>query len=311
MLPVHTDLRHALDGRIRLGKDREQSVDEGVARMMRIGCHLSVAKGYPAAVREAPKLGANCFQYFTKNPRGFRGQKPLNTEEAATGRQLLEEFDVISIGHAPYLINLASGDDELFQLSIDALRQDLVIAEARGSHGVVVHCGKPKELGLDYGIARMQEGLTRVLEAAVPASVPILLENTAGQGSEIGYTIDQLLAIAEPFAANQVGFCFDTQHAFAAGILSLEDPRGSAGFNHPAYLARLQAIHLNDSKVSFGAKRDRHELLGQGFMGQSTLLNIVTDPRLAHVPFYLETPVKDQSQYAEEIATLRQWLPAS
>ncbi len=277
---------------------------------LRIGCHLSVAKGYPAAVGEAAKLGANCFQYFTKNPRGFRGQKPLNQDEAHLGRELMQSLDLVSVGHAPYLINLASGDDELLNLSIDALKQDLVIAYARGSHGVVVHCGKPKGDGVDYGIRRMHQALERVLSDDPPPEVPILLENTAGQGSEIGWSLEQLLQIAEPFTEAQVGFCLDTQHAFAAGILDPAKPREFAGFDHPDYFPRLKAIHLNDSKVPFAAKRDRHQLIGQGEMGDGMLRAILTDPRLSAVPFYLETPVTDQAEYAEEIAHCRQLLEA-
>ena len=273
---------------------------------MRIGCHLSVAKGYPAAVQEAPKLGANCFQYFTKNPRGFRGQKPLNQEEARQGRELIERLDLVSLGHAPYLINLAAPDEELFHLSVDALKKDLVIAHARGSHGVVVHCGKPKGEGLDYGIDRMHQALKAVLADNPPADVHILLENTAGQGSEIGYTVDQLLAIAEPFPQDAVGFCLDTQHAFAAGILDPANLSHFPGFTDAQYLERLHAIHINDSKVAFGARKDRHELIGRGEMGDPVLQTILTDPRLQAIPFYLETPVEKQSQYADEIAHCRQ-----
>ncbi len=278
---------------------------------MRIGCHLSVAKESPATVREAPKLGANCFQYFTKNPRGFRGQKPLNEEDARQGKEIMQALDLISVGHAPYLINLSSPDDELFELSLDALKKDLVIAHARGSHGVVVHCGKPKGEGLDYGIDRMHQALTRILSEDPPSDVMVLLENTAGQGSEIGWALDQLLSIAEPFQASQVGFCLDIQHAFAAGILSPENPRGFAGFAHPEYFSRLKAIHLNDSKVAFGARKDRHQLIGQGEMGDAMIQAILTDPRLDAIPFYLETPVEKQDQYAEEIAHCRQFIAAS
>ncbi|MDA8194337.1 MAG: deoxyribonuclease IV [Thermaerobacter sp.] len=268
---------------------------------MRIGCHLSVAKGFAQAVRVAPTLGATAFQYFTKNPRAFRGAKTVNLADAAEGVRLMAERDLIAIGHAPYLINLASPDDELWHLSIDALIQDLVIASARGTYAVVVHCGKPKQHGRDYGIARMQAALTAVLQQSPRPSPAVLLENTAGQGSEIGTTIDELLAIAEPFPAERVGFCLDTQHAFAAGVLSAEHPTAFAGFSHRGYLDRLQAIHLNDSKVPFNGRRDRHELIGQGSIGLPALSLLLNDPRVAALPFYLETPVHDERQYADEI----------
>lgn len=268
---------------------------------MRIGCHLSVGKGFLGAVNEAPKLGASCFQYFTKNPRGFRGVKPLNVEDARLGSERMAELDLVAIGHAPYLINLATQDPELFELSVNALVQDLRIAGARGSYAVVVHCGKPKDAGPAYGIRRMREAIERVLAADPPPGVRLLLENTAGQGSEIGAKLDELMATAEGFDTERLGFCFDTQHAFAAGILSREDPRGFEGFRLPAFMERLGAIHLNDSKVPFGGRKDRHELIGRGELGAEAIRAILTDPRLDDAAFYLETPVDNQNAYADEI----------
>ncbi len=272
---------------------------------MRIGCHLSIAKGFEKAVLVAPELGASCFQYFTKNPRGFRGAKQLDRVDAARGVAKMKELDLVAIGHAPYLINLATPEEELFGLSIDALVQDLVIAEARGTYGVVVHCGKHKGQGEAYGIERMHQALRSVLEKNPTQNVQILIENTAGQGSEVGYTLEQLLAIVEPFDRSHVGFCFDTQHAFAAGLLEPENPRDFKGFQHPDFMARLKAIHLNDSKIPYAGRKDRHQRIGQGEMGAAMLQNILTDPRLQEVPFYLETPVDDERQYQEEIAACR------
>ncbi|MCY0878317.1 MAG: deoxyribonuclease IV [Firmicutes bacterium] len=275
---------------------------------MRIGCHLSVAKGFAAAVKVAPTLGANAFQYFTKNPRGFRHQKPLDRLDADRGRALMAELDIVAVGHTPYLINLATPDDDLYQASIEALVQDLIIAEARGTYGVVVHCGKPKAEPRDWGVERMQQALRRVLEENRTEGVMILVENTAGQGSEIGSSLDELMAIVEPFPPDQVGICFDTQHAFAAGILTPDDWSGFPGFRDAAFMGRLKAIHLNDSKVPFGARKDRHELIGQGYLGRDGIAAIVNDPRLEAIPFYLETPVAEERQYAEEIAAVKALL---
>ncbi|NMP21328.1 deoxyribonuclease IV [Sulfobacillus sp. DSM 109850] len=272
---------------------------------MRIGCHLSIAKGYAAAVKVAPTLGANAFQYFTKNPRGFRNAKPLDRVDAERGRALLEELDLVAVGHTPYLINLAAADESLYHASIDALVQDLVIAEARGTYGVVVHCGKPKEQGHEWGIERMQQAIRVVLERNQTVGVRILVENTAGQGSEIGSNLAEILAIVEPFSTDEVGICLDTQHAFASGMLTKQDPTAFAGFDHPDFMKRLHAIHLNDSKVEFGAKKDRHELIGQGILGLDAIQKLVNDPRLDAIPFYLETPVEKESQYADEIAKVR------
>jgi deoxyribonuclease-4 len=272
---------------------------------MRLGCHLSVAKGFANAAKVAPTLGANAFQYFTKNPRGFRNAKPLNLEDAERGRRLMQELDLLAVGHTPYLINLAAADDELYHVSIAALVQDLVIAEARGSYGVVVHCGKPKELGRDWGIERMRQAIRQVLDQNRTEGVQILIENTAGQGSEIGTSLEELLAIVEPFKPDDVGICFDTQHAFAAGMINRENPSAFAGFDNPDFMRRLTAIHLNDSKVAFAAHKDRHELIGHGALGLDGIGRIVNDPRLANIPFYLETPVDNETQYADEIATVK------
>jgi deoxyribonuclease-4 len=278
---------------------------------MRLGCHLSIAKGYAAAVKAAPPLGANAFQYFTKNPRGFRNAKPLDRVDAERGRELMRELDLVAVGHTPYLINLATPEDELFHVSVDALVQDLVIAEARGSYGVVVHCGKPKDQGRDYGIERMQKAISIVLERNETEGVAILIENTAGQGSEIGTALDELLTIVAPFSASEVGICLDTQHAFAAGMLSRENPGAFPGFDNPDFMSRLKAIHLNDSKVEFGAHRDRHELIGQGYLGSEGIAGIVNDPRLKDIPFYLETPVESESQYADEIRAVKALIEPS
>lgn len=278
---------------------------------MRLGCHLSIAKGFLGAVKTAPTLDANCFQYFTKNPRGFRNAKPLDRQDAERGRALMQELDLLAVGHTPYLINLASPEEGLFAASIDALVQDLVIAEARGSYGVVVHCGKPKDRGPAYGIERMQSALQTVLDRSNTQGVRILIENTAGQGSEIGTQLEELLTIVEPFSPELVGICFDTQHAFAAGMMSRQDPGSFAGFDNPAFMQRLHAIHLNDSKVEFGAHKDRHELIGKGYLGADGIGRIVTDPRLQHIPFYLETPVDKEAQYAEEIAAVKTLISRS
>lgn len=217
----------------------------------------------------------------------------------------MRELDLVAVGHTPYLINLASPDDALYDTSIDALVQDMVIAEARGTYGVVVHCGKPKEKGREYGVERMQQALRAVLSRNHTEGVYILVENTAGQGSEIGTALDELLAIVNPFSEREVGICLDTQHAFAAGMITKENPRAFAGFDNPNFMKRLKAIHLNDSKVEFGSHKDRHELIGQGFLGLEGIAGLVNDPRLHTIPFYLETPVDSESQYADEIRAVK------
>ena len=272
---------------------------------VQIGCHISVARGFLAAVDKAHALQADGLQYFTKSPRILRFSRKLNEEDAEAGRRRQQELGLVSIGHAPYLINLSAPEDDMRRASIEALGWDLVVGHARGSLGVVVHCGKHKGAGTERGIALMRECLKRTLEDA--PDIPLLLENTAGQGSELGTTVDELLALVDGIAPPaRLGFCLDTQHAYAAGILDPNDPESFAGFSNPAFLERLRAVHLNDSKVEFGHRADRHALIGQGAMGRDGIRRLLQTPALSTLPLFLETPVTDEDQYADEIRLCRE-----
>lgn len=264
---------------------------------MPLGCHLSVSKGLTAAVDKAQAMGAEAFQYFTRNPRSLRVVGTPNLEDAARARARQAELGIVSIGHTPYLVNLAAVDDDLWEAGIRSLRDDLPLAAARGTRGIVVHCGKPKEGGVEVGVPRMREALTRVLEVEAP--VRILLENTARQGSEVGYDLEQLLAIVDGFSPDRVGFCLDTCHAFASAWMDSEDP--VRAFDVPEYTERLGAVHLNDSLFDYGARRDRHARLGQGTMGTERLVRFLSWPLLQTIPVVLETPVKDEGEYEPEV----------
>lgn len=272
---------------------------------MRIGCHISVSKGFGPAVERAHALGAQCFQYFTKSPRMLRFNRKLNRPDAERGRQLQNDLGLVSLGHAPYLINLSAPEEDMRQASVDALLWDMVVAEARGTGAVVVHCGKHKGAGLQQGIARMQESLKRFF-AEDATGLTLLLENTAGQGSELGFSVDQLLELVEGIEGpERLGFCLDTQHAYAAGILDLSQPDNFPGLKSPEFMARLKAIHLNDSKVPFNHHADRHALIGQGFMGQAGIAQLLSIPSWKTIPFYLETPVANEAEYAQEMDLCR------
>jgi deoxyribonuclease-4 len=181
---------------------------------------------------------------------------------------------------------------------VGGVQEDLGAAWARGTQGVVVHCGKPKEGSAEEGIRRMREALDQILQAA-PAGPRILLEHTAHQGSEVGYDLEQLLAIADGYPPDRVGFCLDTCHAFAAAWMDEEDP--VRAFDVPEYTSRLGAVHLNDSLYPYGGRRDRHARLGQGTMGVERLVRFLSWPLLRELPVILETPVDDESQYEPEI----------
>ena len=273
---------------------------------MRIGCHVSVAGGYLKAVNRAQTLGAECFQYFSKSPRMLRFQKKINYDDASAGRDRAAELGIITLAHAPYLINLSAPDDDLRRASVDALLWDLQVAHARATPAVVVHCGKHVGAGVAAAIDRMRTSLARVL-AEDDTGVEVMLENTAGQGTEIGTTVEDLLALVDGLAEpNRLGFCLDTQHAFAAGVLDPLKPQGFDAVRTPAFHARLHAIHLNDSKVEAGHPADRHALLGQGHIGDAGLTRLVTEPSWQDLPFYVETPVDDEEHYRGEMAHARQ-----
>lgn len=275
---------------------------------MKIGCHISISKGYSAAIKSAQALGCESFQFFTKNPRAFKG-KDADPVEAEKGRKLLAELGLIAVAHAPYITNLSTPDDELQATSIASLKQDLQNAEAFGAIGTVCHMGKHVDQGEAYGMKRMVETLDMLLDA-YKGPTPLLLENTAGQGTELGTRIEQCLEIRSRVAQpERIGFCFDTCHGMAAGAYTLDD---WAGFMQLArssgYMEHLKAVHLNDSKYDFGSRKDRHAKLGQGFLGEAGIAQILRSGLFEGLPVILETPVETEEEYGPEMAYARSLL---
>ncbi len=273
---------------------------------MKIGCHVSVAKGFERAVKNAQELGAESFQIFTKNPRGLRPKK-LDYKDAEKGVALSRELDITVVAHTPYITNLSTPKEDLHEVTIRSIKEDLHIASAYGAVGAVVHCGKHVGEGEEYGIGRMIETLDLIL-AEYDGDTPLLLENTAGQGSELGQTIETLVSIRNATKyPEKIGFCFDTCHAFAAGIWNGETfDELVHTMEESGYLRDLKAIHFNDSKAPFGSRKDRHEKIGKGEIGSEALSFFLTSPAFEHLPVVLETPVEDEREYAEEIQYLRE-----
>ncbi|WP_339062248.1 deoxyribonuclease IV [Tepidibacillus marianensis] len=272
---------------------------------MQIGCHVSVAKGLEKAAHTAHELGADTFQVFTKNPRGLRPKK-VNVDDAEKGAQFCKENGISLVCHTPYITNLSTPDEGLKEATIRSILEDLNIAEAYGALGAVVHCGKHVGQGEETGIQRMIETLDLILEQ-YDGSTKLLLENTAGQGSEIGLAPETLMFIRNHTKyPEKIGFCFDTCHAFAAGQWDLETfDDFILRAEEAGYLENLVAIHFNDSKAPYNSRKDRHEKIGQGFIGTEALQKILQCPKLNRLPFILETPVEKESEYAEEIQYLR------
>lgn len=278
---------------------------------MRIGCHLSVSGGFDKMIDRALEVGADVVQYFPKNPKSYRPK----AFDAAQYRALAEaavKADIRSVCHSPYVTNLSTPDPKLWEISIASIVNDLEIADAYGTDYLVVHCGKHVGEGPERGQQLMVDAINRILEQ-FQGKTMFLMENTAGQGSELGQTFEEILRIYERIEDKErVGVCFDTCHAFASGILDFDDWDGFLNaFCDEAFFPLVKVIHLNDSKMPKGSRRDRHELLGQGEIGAENLRLFLTEPRFRHLPVIIETPVEDELDYADEIKKAREWAGLS
>ena len=274
--------------------------------MFTIGCHLSIAKGFAAAARDAASIGANTFQFFTRNPRGGKakeldpGDLALFAEECASSG--IERI----LAHAPYTLNPCSSKPETREFALQTLASDLDRME-RIMPGQLynMHPGAHVGQGAETAVELIADALNAVL--APDQSTTLLLETMAGKGSEVGRTFEELAAIIERVELGEhVGVCLDTCHVWDGGYDIAASLDGVLEqFDQVIGLSRLRAIHLNDSKNPCGAHKDRHEKIGEGCIGFEPLSDVVNHPILRDLPFYLETPHDDLSGYAEEIARLR------
>ena len=274
--------------------------------MFYIGCHLSVSDGYEAMGKTALSIGANTFQYFTRNPRGRGFRRPSKEDVAALVALMKEHGFAPPLAHAPYTFNPASCEARIWDYSRDSMREDLeVLSEIPGSL-YNFHPGSHVGKGSEVGIANCARLLSEVITPGQDTKV--LIETMAGKGSEIGKTFEEIKAIIDAVSDDcrpHVGVCLDTCHISDGGyeITTATDDVLDA-FDSIIGLDRLCAIHLNDSKNPLGAAKDRHEKIGEGFLGLEGITNIINNPRIAHLPFYLETP-NELDGYAAEIALLK------
>ena len=277
---------------------------------MLLGVHCSIRGGLHNAFTESASLGIDTFQIFTKNQRQWK-EKIINTEEKSTFLNTYKTSQVKMIfSHASYLINLASNDDTLWERSTKALIGEVQRCHDLGLDFTIVHPGSAKELSEQKGIKKIIMALKTTLHATENSTVKILLENTAGQGTSIGYRFEHLKQIIDGVNSSRIGVCFDTCHAFAAGY----DIRTKSGFeatmeelDNTIGLSHLQAIHLNDSKGELGSKRDRHEHIGKGKLGLEPFRQIMN--RFTHIPKVIETP-KEGTMDAANLQALRELLTA-
>ena len=273
--------------------------------MLYIGCHLSSSKGFAAMGRQALELGANTFQFFTRNPRGSRA-KDLDEADAAALRDLLAErgFGPI-VAHAPYILNLCGAEEKNRLFARETMADDLRRLEHLPGQLYNFHPGSHVGQGIEAGIDLIAEGLNAILRPEQSATV--LLETMAGKGSEVGGRFEELRAILDRVTlSDRMGVCLDTCHVSDAGYDLVGDLDGVlTEFDRVIGLEKLRAVHLNDSKNPPGSRKDRHACLGEGTIGLEALTRIVRHPALKRLPFCLETP-NDLPGYAREIALMRE-----
>ena len=272
--------------------------------MLHIGCHLSSSKGFLAMGRQAWKLGADTFQFFTRNPRGSKA-KELDSADAAALMALLAERNFAPvIAHAPYTLNLCSAEEKNRTFAREIMADDLRRMEYLPGQLYNVHPGSHVGQGTETGIACIADGLNAILTPE--QSTTVLLETMSGKGSEVGGRFEELREILDRVElSDRMGVCLDTCHVSDAGYALAEDLDGVLmEFDRVIGLNRLKAIHLNDSLNPCGAHKDRHARIGEGYIGLEALRRVVNHPALKDLPFCLETP-NELPGYAAEIALMR------
>lgn len=273
--------------------------------MTYIGAHLSSSQGFYKMGKAAMKIGANTLQCFVRNPRGAKA-KTIDSVDLGKLRELMIEqnFGPI-VAHAPYIMNACSKDEGIRALAEEMLTGDLALMEYLPGNYYNFHPGSHVGQGTETGITQIADMLNRVLHPELKTVV--LLETMTGKGSEIGGRFEELREIIDRVECKErIGVCLDTCHVWDGGYDVVNDLDGVVTeFDKVIGLAYLKAIHVNDSMNPFGAKKDRHALIGEGHLGLDAIVRVLTHPALKHLPFNLETPTEDEG-HAQEIALLRE-----
>jgi deoxyribonuclease IV len=285
---------------------------------VRIGAHVKAGKGLVSALEHGAAIGAEVVQIHTQSPRMWRGSRHSPEQLwAYRDAQFHHPPVAATFCHATYLINLATPDAELTRKSRASLAANLATAQAIGSDGLVLHLGSHRGSGFEAARPKVAEALiealdvvdaSRAVEDSEP-SCPILLENTAGAGDTIGRSFDELAQVIEAAGADErLGVCLDTQHLWASGVsfVTMEESEALVRVvDSTVGLSRLRCLHLNDSKVDFGANRDRHQNIGEGTIGADGLATLLGHPSLQGLPAILEVPGDGSGPRAEDIETAR------
>lgn len=273
--------------------------------MLKIGCHLSSSKGYEAMGKAALSIGANTFQFFTRNPRGGKA-KEINPTDVTKYLQLAANNHIGHLlAHAPYTLNAASADESLREFAKNTMADDLQRMEFTPGNCYNFHPGSHVGQGMEIGIQYIANMLNSILTPE--QNTTVLLETMAGKGSEIGRTFEELREIMDRVILKEkIGICLDTCHVWDGGYDIVNDLDGVLQkFDSVIGLSNLKAIHLNDSMNPLGAHKDRHAKIGEGMIGLEAIVRIINHPQLKHLPFYLETP-NELDGYAKEIEMLKE-----
>ena len=269
-----------------------------------IGNHTSSSKGYTAMAKQMIANGGNTFAFFTRNPRGGKA-KAIDEKDIRNFLELTESCNFGKIvAHAPYTLNACAAKENLRDFARETFADDLQRMEYTPGNYYNFHPGSHVGQGAEIGIQKIAEILNDVLTEE--QSTTVLLETMSGKGSEVGRNFEELREIIDlVHLKNKIGVCLDTCHVFAAGYDIVNDLDGVLEeFDKVLGLELLRAIHLNDSMMPFGSRKDRHAVIGGGEIGIEALLNVMRHPKLKDLPFYLETPL-DDAGHKEEIARLR------
>jgi len=281
---------------------------------MRFGFHISISGGFSKVVERARVRGSETIQLFSRNPRGWR-YDPLDQRQVEEFKLSVQSSGLFPIFlHLPYLPNIASQKSKFYKRSINSIATDLERAEQLGAQYLIIHIGHRLESSEDDAIEAVAQGINQAFER-VKNSVILLLENTAGQGTEIGNTFEQIKRIIDGVDEKErMGVCLDTAHSFEAGYdLSKKDgiERTLESFDQTVGLKRLHLLHLNDSKTPLGSRKDRHWHIGEGYIGLEGFHYLVNHPLLRHLPGIMETPRKDTVEDLKNMKIIRSLVEGS
>lgn len=301
-------------------RSADSTAGNGTVDTMRIGAHVRGGGELVGALARAHEIGAEVVQVFTQSPRMWKpSQYAPEVLAAYRAAQAAHPSITHTFCHATYLINLASGERELFEKSVVCLTNNLSVARGMGAAGLVLHVGSHKGAGFDDVVRQIADALEQALAEAEPspegvAECPILIENAAGAGGTVGRSFEEIALLIDACRGDdRLGLCVDTQHLWASGVdySSVEAAQSVlATIDATLGLGRLRCLHLNDSKIDLGGNRDRHANIGEGTIGAKGLAPLVGHPRIRELPLLLEVPGDGDGPRAQDVAAARKVVAA-